>query len=146
MPCQQIAHRRRQRAEAQAGGDRAPVVDLAEAGEAVIGGKPDRQIRAEGDALPGEKRGLIPNATFYDKAYHGSWNGLTIISISIGQGEVNLTPLQIANLGATIANRGYYYTPHVVRKVQDMPLDTAFAHRHFTKANHRAYDYVVEST
>ncbi len=57
--------------------------------------------------LPGEKRGLIPNAQFYDKAYKGSWNGLTIISISIGQGEVNLTPLQIANLGATIANRGY---------------------------------------
>ena len=57
--------------------------------------------------LPSEKRGLIPNSAFYDKAYHGSWNGLTIISISIGQGEVNLTPLQIANLGATIANRGY---------------------------------------
>ena len=58
--------------------------------------------------LPGEKRGLIPNAQFYDKAYHGSWNGLTVISIAIGQGEVNATPLQIANLGATIANRGYY--------------------------------------
>ena len=52
--------------------------------------------------LPGEKRGLIPNADFYDKAYHGSWNGLTVISISIGQGEVNLTPLQIANLCSTI--------------------------------------------
>lgn len=74
--------------------------------------------------LPGEKRGLIPNAAFYDKAYKGSWNGLTIISISIGQGEVNLTPLQIANLSATIANRGYYYVPHVVRKVQGEPLDT----------------------
>ena len=56
--------------------------------------------------LPGEKRGLIPNADYYDNNYKGSWNGLTIISISIGQGEVNLTPLQIANLGATIANRG----------------------------------------
>lgn len=44
--------------------------------------------------LPGEKRGLIPNASFYDRAYRGSWNGLTVISISIGQGEVNLTPLQ----------------------------------------------------
>ena len=93
--------------------------------------------------LPGEKRGLIPNAAFYDKAYKGSWNGLTIISISIGQGEVNLTPLQIANLGATIANRGYYYTPHVVRKVQDEPLDTAFTNRHYTMANRRSYDAVV---
>ena len=93
--------------------------------------------------LPGEKRGLIPNAQFYDKAYKGSWNGLTVISISIGQGEVNLTPLQIANLGATIANRGYYYVPHVVRKVQAEPLDTAFTHRRYTKANRRAYDYIV---
>ena len=94
--------------------------------------------------LPGEKRGLIPNAEFYDNAYKGSWNGLTIISISIGQGEVNLTPLQIANLGATIANRGYYYTPHVVRKVQGEPLEKEFTERHYTKANRRAYDYVVQ--
>jgi len=93
--------------------------------------------------LPGEKRGLIPNATFYDKAYHGSWNGLTVISIAIGQGEVNLTPLQIANLGATIANRGYYYVPHGVRKVQDEPLDTVFTRRHYTRASRRAYDYIV---
>lgn len=94
--------------------------------------------------LPGEKRGLIPNAEFYDKAYKGSWNGLTIISISIGQGEVNLTPLQIANLGATIANRGYYYVPHVVRKVKGEPLDTLYTRRHYTMANRRAYDYVVQ--
>ena len=94
--------------------------------------------------LPGEKRGLIPNAEFYDKAYKGSWNGLTIISISIGQGEVLLTPLQIANLGATIANRGYYYVPHVVRKVQGEPLDTLFTRKHYTKATRRSYDYVVQ--
>jgi len=94
--------------------------------------------------LPGEKRGLIPNAQFYDKAYKGSWNGLTIISISIGQGEVLLTPLQIANLGATIANRGYYYTPHVVRKVQGEPLDTAFTRKHYSKATRESYDYVVK--
>lgn len=93
--------------------------------------------------LPGEKRGLIPNADFYDNAYHGSWNGLTVISISIGQGEVNLTPLQIANLSATIANRGYYHVPHVVRKVQGEPLDTLFSKRHYTKANRQSYEYVV---
>lgn len=93
--------------------------------------------------LPGEKRGLIPNADFYDNAYRGSWNGLTIISISIGQGEVNATPLQIANLGATIANRGYFYVPHVVRKVQDEPLDTLYTRRHYTMAKRQAYDYVV---
>ncbi|MBO5001456.1 MAG: penicillin-binding protein 2 [Prevotella sp.] len=93
--------------------------------------------------LPGEKRGLIPNAEYYDKHYNKSWNGLTVISISIGQGEVNLTPLQIANLGATIANRGYYYTPHIVRKVKDMPLDDKFREKHQTMASRKAYDYVV---
>lgn len=93
--------------------------------------------------LPGEKRGLIPNAQFYDNAYHGSWNGLTVISIAIGQGEVNLTPLQIANLGATIANRGYYRIPHVVKKVQGEPLDTLYTRKHYTKASRRAYNYIV---
>ena len=94
--------------------------------------------------LPGERRGLIPNAMFYDKAYKGSWNGLTIISISIGQGEVNATPLQIANLGATIANRGYFITPHVVKKVQDTPLDTLYTKRRYTMASKQAYETVVQ--
>ena len=58
--------------------------------------------------IPGESRGFIPNAQFYDKPYNGRWNGLTVISISIGQGEITTTPLQIANLSATIANRGYF--------------------------------------
>ena len=93
--------------------------------------------------LPGEKRGLIPNGDYYDNAYKGSWNGLTVISISIGQGEVNLTPLQIANLGATIANRGYYITPHVVKKVEGEPLDTTFTKKHYTMASKAAYEWVV---
>lgn len=94
--------------------------------------------------LPGEKRGLIPNAQYYDKAYRRSWNGLTIISIAIGQGEVNLTPLQIANLGATIANRGYYITPHVVKEIQDEEPDTLYTKRHYTMAEKKYYDIVVE--
>ena len=94
--------------------------------------------------LPGEKRGLIPNAEFYDNAYNGSWNGLTIISIAIGQGEVNLTPLQIANLGATIANRGYFYTPHVVRNIQGKGIDPEYRKRHYTRAAPWAYRAVVE--
>lgn len=94
--------------------------------------------------LPGEKRGLIPNADYYDNAYKKSWNGLTVISISIGQGEVNLTPLQIANLGATIANRGYYYIPHVVKKIKGQALDTLYTRPHHTMASRRAYDLVVE--
>ena len=93
--------------------------------------------------LPGEKRGLIPNGDYYDHAYKGSWNGLTVISISIGQGEVNLTPLQIANLGATIANRGYYHVPHVVKRVEGEPLDSVYTTRHYTMASREAYDWVV---
>jgi len=94
--------------------------------------------------LPGEKRGMIPNAPYYDKAYRGDWSGLTVISISIGQGEVNLTPLQIANLGATIANRGYYIIPHVVKEVQGQPLDTMFTKKHYTKVERKNYEYVVQ--
>ena len=94
--------------------------------------------------LPGEKRGMIPNAAFYDKAYRGSWNGLTIISISIGQGEVTLTPLQIANLGATIANRGYYITPRVVKEVEGDILDKKYSEKHFTKVDRSHYEEVVQ--
>lgn len=73
--------------------------------------------------LPGESRGFIPNDRFYDKFYSkGHWSANTIISVSIGQGEILATPLQIANLSATIANRGHYITPHVVKEVQDTVL------------------------
>ncbi len=94
--------------------------------------------------LPGEKRGMIPNDKYYDKNYNGSWNGLTIISISIGQGEVTATPLQIANLGATIANRGYFITPHVVKEVEDEELDSLYRTRRYTKVRKEHYETVVE--
>ncbi len=94
--------------------------------------------------LPGEKRGMIPNAEFYDKAYRGSWNGLTVISIAIGQGEVNLTPLQIANLCATIANRGYYITPHVVKEVEGEPAGEQYTRRNYTMVSRANYEYIVE--
>ena len=93
--------------------------------------------------LPSEKRGMIPNADYYDKHLGKSWSGLSVISIAIGQGEVTLTPLQIANLGATIANRGYYLTPHVVKEVQGEPLDTVFTTRHYTKVSRENYEVVV---
>jgi penicillin-binding protein 2 len=94
--------------------------------------------------LPGEKRGMIPNDKYYDKNYRGSWNGLTIISIAIGQGEVTATPLQIANLGATIANRGYFITPHVVKEIEDVPLDTLYTTKRYTKVQREHYETVVE--
>lgn len=94
--------------------------------------------------LPGEKRGMIPNAQFYDKAYRGSWNGLTVISIAIGQGEVTATPLQISNLGATIANRGYFVTPHVVKEIEGEPMDSVFSEKRYTKVDKSHYDEVAQ--
>lgn len=94
--------------------------------------------------LPGEARGMIPNAQFYDKAYKESWNALGVISIAIGQGEVTLTPLQIANLGATIANRGYYITPHIVKGIEDGHIADSLKVKHYTKVEKQYYEMVVE--
>lgn len=94
--------------------------------------------------LPGEIRGFIPNAQFYDKPYKGRWNGLTVISISIGQGEITTSPLQIANLGATIANRGYFVTPHIVKDIEGSPLDSLYTERRYTTIASHHYDPIVK--
>lgn len=94
--------------------------------------------------LPSESRGFIPNAEYYTKAYKGSWSGNTIISISIGQGEVLATPLQIANLCATIANRGYFFTPHVVKEIQDTVLPLQYRTKHMPHISRNYYEIVAE--
>ena len=94
--------------------------------------------------LPGEARGMIPNAEFYDKHIGHNWNGLTVVSISIGQGEVTATPLQIANLAATVANRGHYFIPHIVRAVQDGQIDTIYRRPHYTMVDQKWYQYAVD--
>lgn len=93
--------------------------------------------------LPGEARGMIPNADYYDRRL-GKWNALGVISIAIGQGEVTLTPLQIANLGATIANRGYYITPHIVKKIDGGQLADSLLVKHKTKVDKQYYEMVAE--
>ena len=93
--------------------------------------------------LPGEARGMIPNAEYYDRRL-GKWNALGVISIAIGQGEVTLSPLQIANLGATIANRGYYITPHVVKAIEDGQIADSLKVKHYTKVKKENYELVVE--
>ncbi len=93
--------------------------------------------------LPGEARGMIPNAEYYDRRL-GRWNALGVISIAIGQGEVTLTPLQIANLCATIANRGYYITPHIVKDIQDGHIADSLKAKHKTKVDTNYYNMVVE--
>ncbi|MEG1543137.1 MAG: penicillin-binding protein 2 [Tannerellaceae bacterium] len=94
--------------------------------------------------LPGEKRGYIPNSKVYDKIYGGRWNSSTVISIAIGQGEIEATPLQICNLAATIANRGYFMTPHVVKEVQDTPLDSLYTQKRYPTINTEYYNYTAE--
>lgn len=94
--------------------------------------------------LPGEKRGYIPNSKVYDKIYRGRWNSSTIISIAIGQGEILATPLQICNLAATVANRGYFLTPHVVKEIQDTPLDTLYTRKRYPTIDAGYYDVIAE--
>ena len=69
--------------------------------------------------IPYEKSGNIPTREFYDRIYGGRWNHLTIRSVGIGQGEVLVTPLQLANLAAVVANEGYYYPPHLIKSFGD---------------------------
>ena len=95
--------------------------------------------------LPGESRGFIPNVAYYDKMLgKGQWSANSIISISIGQGEILATPLQIANLAATIANRGYYYTPHVVKEIIGVGVLKKFSQQHHTKINSAYYDEIAD--
>lgn len=95
--------------------------------------------------LPGEKRGLIPNSKFYDTIYGSrGWRAATIISIAIGQGEVLSTPLQIANLAAQIANRGCFYTPHVVKSIENGALDTLYTKRRYTTINPSFYEPIIQ--
>lgn len=95
--------------------------------------------------LPSEKPGFIPNSKFYSTHFKTeNWKAANVISIAIGQGEITTTPLQVANLAATIANRGYYYAPHVVRKIQDTPLDSIYTHKHMTGIGREHYESIVE--
>lgn len=95
--------------------------------------------------IPGETRGFIPNADWYSRAFRtDKWKPINIISISIGQGEILATPLQIANLAATIANRGHYYIPHVVHSIQDTIIPDTFRVARRTLIDEEWYDWIVK--
>ncbi len=94
--------------------------------------------------LPSEQRGYIPNSKVYDKYYRGRWNSSTIISIAIGQGEILATPLQICNLASTIANRGYYIVPHVVKEIEDTALDSIYMNRKQTLVDTKHYEVIAQ--
>ena len=92
-----------------------------------------------------EGNGYVPHRAYYDRRYRGSWNALTVLSLSIGQDALGCTPLQLANLAAIVANRGYYYIPHIVKRIEGQDsLDRRFYERHYTKVDARHFDPIVE--
>lgn len=78
--------------------------------------------------LPTGRPGFVPDADYYDRAFgYTGWKAVSVISLAIGQGELLLTPIQMANMTAAIANRGYYYTPHIVKAINGKPWPTSHA-------------------
>ncbi len=96
--------------------------------------------------IPGELNGNIPTPTYYDK-YHGKnrWRSMTIISLAIGQGEIGITPMQLANQAALISNRGWYYTPHIIRAIgRKDSLNKAYSTKNRVLVDQKYFDVVIE--
>jgi penicillin-binding protein 2 len=93
-----------------------------------------------------ELKGRVPTIEYYNKYFgKGRWNAYTIISLSIGQGELGITPLQMANIMAIIANKGYYYTPHIIKAVGDKKyLKKEFQTKHYTKIDPKYFEPIIE--
>ncbi len=101
--------------------------------------------RQLGTDLYGEGAGYVPTPEFYDRGYNGRWNWGTVISCAIGQGEMGCTPLQMANLAAIVANRGYYYTPHIIKHIEGRDsIDARFYQRNYTMVDSINFVPVVE--
>lgn len=97
--------------------------------------------------VPGEKSGMIPNSAYYDRAYKGqSWKYSNIYSLAIGEGENLVVPLQMANFASTVANRGYFITPHLIKKIgdQENPLPK-YNERHNTGIKSEYFEIAVEA-
>lgn len=96
--------------------------------------------------LPHELRGMVPSVEYYDKYFgKGHWKSSTVISLAIGQGELGITPLQMANTMAIIANGGYYYVPHIIKKVGDSAtVNKHFMEKNYTKVDNKYYEIVAD--
>ena len=97
--------------------------------------------------LPNEKRGLVPSVSYYDRAYDNRpWKYSNIYSIAIGEGENLVVPIQMANFAAIVANRGFYYTPHLIKSIGDSgePLPQ-FKEKHYTVVDPQYFDIAVEA-
>ena len=98
-----------------------------------------------GSDFPSEIAGFVPTSATYDRVYgKGGWKALSVISLSIGQGELGCTPLHLANLAATIANRGWYRIPHIVRGHGSDTLDRRFSEKHYTLVDTAHFEKVIE--
>lgn len=96
--------------------------------------------------LPTGRKGLVPDADYYDRAFgYTGWKAVSTISLAIGQGEMLLTPIQMANMTAAIANRGYYYTPHIVKGVGNAPItDPQYTEPKYTTIDSIHFPVVIE--
>ena len=101
--------------------------------------------RKLGSDFPSELGGNIPTSAYYNKIYgRRGWRFQTIISLSIGQGEIGVTPLQIANLCATVANRGWYIIPHIVKDSQNVTIDDKFRERQYPLVDTTNFKKVID--
>lgn len=101
--------------------------------------------RKLGSDFSDELTGFVPTPEFYDKRYNGRWNWGSAISCAIGQGEMECTQLQLANLAAIIANRGYYYIPHIVKSVEgEESLPARFYERQYTMVDSIHFETIIE--
>ncbi len=96
--------------------------------------------------LPHELPGILPSADYYNKIYgKGRWKAFTIYSLGLGQGELGITPLQMANIIAIFANRGFYYTPHLVKAVAGKPnTGRNLNKKHYCKMDPRNFDVIID--
>lgn len=94
--------------------------------------------------LEGEASGSIPDSASLQRLHRGSWNGTTIMWVGMGQGEVTTTPIQLCNLAAIIANRGYYIIPHIHAGTKEMPLDKKYTEKHLSLVSPDAYPIVIK--
>ncbi|MFY7670186.1 penicillin-binding protein 2 [Tenacibaculum sp. MEBiC06402] len=96
--------------------------------------------------LPVGNKGLVPDSKYYDDRYSFGWRATTNISNAIGQGEILTTPIQLANATAAIANRGFYFTPHIVKKIDNSPIDNSkFVTKKTTTINANHFPSVIEA-
>ncbi len=94
--------------------------------------------------LPTGRRGSIPDSKTYKRVYpNGGWRSTTIVSNSIGQGEILMTPIQLANMMATIANEGYYYTPHIIKRIEGHKIDKKFTTKHVTTIDKKYFKPII---